>query len=150
MGIMGLMHSYSNRLLLSLLHRRARPLCHRRLSLVLLLSRAGWGGGGAAAAVAAEGDVVSIVGATRRQHLHGVHPGPLSTTRGQGASPCGLSRLPVVSLTRRWPCSLVLHLPAPTPLLRGLHLLAPKLANWIRGPTLEGWLYSSHTWASWA
>ena len=61
-----------------------------------------------AVAVAVAGDVEQVVGATRCCHLHGVHPGHPSTTHGQGASPCGHSRLPVVSLARRRPCSLVL------------------------------------------
>ena len=70
-----------------------------------------------------------IVGATRRCHLHRVHPGHPSTTHGRGASPCGRSRLPVVSLARRRPCSLVLPRGFPPrprgwhpPLLRGLGL----------------------------
>jgi hypothetical protein len=81
------------------------------------------GGGAVAAAVAAEGGVVAVE-ATRHRRLHGVHPGPLSTTRGRGASPCGPFRLPAVRLARRRPCSLVL-LRGFTQRLRGLHLPAP-------------------------
>ena len=48
--------------------------------------------------VAAAGDVVQVVGATRRRHLHRVHPGHPSTTHGQGASPCGRSSPPAAML----------------------------------------------------
>jgi len=65
----------------------------------------GWGGA-VAAAVAVMGDVEQVVGAAR--HLHEVHPGHPSTTHGQGASPCGRSRLPVASLGSRRPWSRVL------------------------------------------
>ena len=90
-------------------------------------SRAERGWGAVVAAVAAEGDVerVLAVGATRRRLLHGPHSGPLSTTRGQGASPCGLSRLLAVSLARRQPSSLVLLRGFPQR-LRGLHLPVPR------------------------
>ncbi|XP_066360927.1 uncharacterized protein [Miscanthus floridulus] len=64
-----------------------------------------------------------LQGATSRPRLHGVQPGPLSTTRGWGASPCGPSRLQVESLAHQWPCSLEL-LRGFTPRLRGLHLPA--------------------------
>jgi len=89
----------------------------------------GGGGGAVAAAVAAEGGVGAagatthrcLQGATSRPRLHGVQPGPLSTTRGWGASPCGPSRLQVESLAHQRPCSLEL-LRGFTPRLRGLHL----------------------------
>ncbi|XP_066380746.1 uncharacterized protein [Miscanthus floridulus] len=91
----------------------------------------GGGGGAVAAAVTAEGGVGAagatthrlLQGATSRPRLHGVQPGPLSTTRGWGASPCGPSRLQVESLAHQWPCSLEL-LRGFTPRLRGLHLPA--------------------------
>ena len=82
----------------------------------------GGGGGDVVADVVAAGDVVQAVGATRCQHLHGLHPGHPFTTHGQGASPCGRSRLPVVSLARRRPCSLVLPRGFP-PRPRGRHPL---------------------------
>ncbi|XP_066391611.1 uncharacterized protein [Miscanthus floridulus] len=89
------------------------------------------GGGAVAAAIAAEGDVGaagatkhrSLPGATSRPRLHGLHPSPLSTTRGRGASPCGPSRLQAESLAHQRPCSLEL-LRGFTPRLRGLHLPA--------------------------
>ena len=66
------------------------------------------GGGPVEAAVAAAEAVVLVVGAPQRRHLHGVHPGHPITPHGQGASPCGRSRLSVASLARRRPCSQVL------------------------------------------
>ncbi|XP_066308036.1 uncharacterized protein [Miscanthus floridulus] len=91
----------------------------------------GGGGGAVASAVAAEGGVGAagatthrcLQGATSRPRLHGVQPGPLSTTCGWGASPCGPSRLQAESLAHQWPCSLEL-LRGFTPRLRGLHLPA--------------------------
>ena len=107
-------------------------------------SRAGLGGA-VADAVAVEGDVVRVlaVGATRRRRLHGVHPSPPSTNRGRGASLCGLSKLPAVSLTRRRPCSLVL-LRGFTLRLRGLHLLAPSPGQSVG--TRRFWLTTSTPW----
>ena len=79
--------------------------------------------------VVAAGDVVQAVGATRCQHLHGLHPGHPFTTHGQGASPCGRSRLPVVSLARRRPCSLVLPHGSPQR-PRGRHLPVGTRQPW--------------------
>ncbi|XP_066374936.1 uncharacterized protein [Miscanthus floridulus] len=63
------------------------------------------------------------VGVLRR--LHGVHPGPPSTTLGQGASPCGPSGLPGASLVHRRPCSLAPS-QSPRSRRRGLHLPGPR------------------------
>ena len=78
-----------------------RPAPPPQSSLLVLFPWAerGWG--------AVAGDVEQVVGAARRRHPHEVHPGHPSATHGQGAYPCGHSRLPVVSLVGRWPCSLV-------------------------------------------
>ena len=105
--------------------------------------RAERGWGAVAAAVAVEGDVVRVLalGVTRRQRLHGAHPDPLSTTRGRGASLCGPSRLPAVSLTRQRPCLLVLLQGFPLR-LRGLHLPAPHLG--LSVGTRRLWLLPHH------
>jgi hypothetical protein len=50
---------------------------------------------------------VVLVAAHRHRDPNRVRLGPLSTTRGQGASPCGRSRGLFPRLVPRWPCSLV-------------------------------------------
>jgi ribosomal protein S18 acetylase RimI-like enzyme len=47
------------------------------------------------------------VAALRHRDPNRVRLGPLFTTRGQGASPCGRSRGLFLRLVPRWPCSLV-------------------------------------------
>ena len=75
--------------------------------------------------------MAQVVGATRSQHLHGVHPGPPSTTRGQGASPYGHSRLLVVSLAHWQPCA-------------GVPPGFPSATPWAAPPGA----YSTSTWAT--
>jgi hypothetical protein len=74
------------RLLSLLLLRHVQPLHPSRPFLVLSpRAERGLGLGAVAATVAAAGDVMQLVEATRRRHLHGVHPGPLSQpVRGKG------------------------------------------------------------------
>jgi hypothetical protein len=74
--------------------------------------RGGGGGGGAVVVVAAVVGVVLVpavvpVAVHRHRDPSRVHLGPLSTNRGQGASPCGRSRGLFLRLVPRWPCSLV-------------------------------------------
>jgi hypothetical protein len=92
------------------------------------------------------------VAALRHRDPNRVHLGPLSTTRGQGASPCDHSRGLFLRLVPRWPCSLVpsrgspRRRGSPPPLHRpGLHRL--PLHRGSRRPLLHhrllhrlGWL----------
>jgi hypothetical protein len=101
--------------------------------------------------------VVAPVATHRRRDPSRVRLGPLSTIRGQGASPCGRSRGQVMRLVPRWPCSLVrsrgsprrqgspspLHRPEPRRLplrRRPRHRLLHRL-GWLVG-TRPPWLPS--------
>jgi hypothetical protein len=75
----------------------------------------------------------------------GGHHGLLFTTCGQGASLCGPTTLPVVSLVHQWPYSLALHLLASPLRLRGLHPPAPHLG--LPAGTRRSWLARSAPWA---
>jgi hypothetical protein len=88
-----------------------------------------------AAVVAAVAVVVLVpavvpVAAHRHRDPSRVRLGPLSTTRGQGASPCGRSRGLVLKLVPRWPCSLVRRRGSPSPLRRP----GPRRLPLHRGP----------------
>jgi hypothetical protein len=93
---------------------------------------------GAVAAVVAVVVVVVVVvvlavvpvATHRRQDPSRVPLGPLSTTRGQGASPCGRSRGQVLRLVPRRPCSLVRSRGSPSPLYRPRH----RCMSLRRGP----------------
>jgi hypothetical protein len=83
----------------------------------------------------------------RRRDPSRVRLGPLSTTRGQGASPCGRSRGPVLRLVPRRPCSLVHNRGSPR--CRGspspLRRPGPRRLPLRRGPRCRllhrpGWL----------
>jgi hypothetical protein len=76
---------------------------------------------GAVVAVAAVVVVVLAVvpvATHRRRDPNRVRLGPVSTTCGQGASPCGRSRGQVLRLVPRRPCSLVRRRGSPSPLRR--------------------------------
>jgi hypothetical protein len=100
-----------------------------------------------AAVVAAVAVVVAVpavvpVATHRRRDPNRVHLGPLTTTRGQGASPCGRSRGQVLRLVPRRPCSLVRSRGSPLPLRRP----GPRRLPLRRGPRRRllhrraGWL----------
>ena len=109
-------------------------------------------GGAVAAAVAAAEAMELVVGAPQHRHLHRVHPGHPTRTHGQGASPCGRSRLPVASLARRRPCSQVLPRGSPqrpggrprSPRPRGL--LHPRPCPGLPAGTRRPWPTPSAPW----
>jgi hypothetical protein len=97
----------------------------------------------------------------RRWDPSRVRLGPLSTTRGQGASPCGRSRGQVLRLVPRWPCSLVhsrgspRHRGSPSPLSRpgsrrlplrrGPRCRLLHRLGWLVGTRPPGCLLDSHS-----
>jgi hypothetical protein len=99
---------------------------------------------GAVVAVAAVVVVVLAVvpvATHRRRDPNKVRLGPVSTTCGQGASPCGRSRGQVLRLVPRRPCSLVRRRGSPSPLRRP----GPRRLPLRRGPRRRllhrpGWL----------
>jgi hypothetical protein len=106
------------------------------------------------AAVVAAVVVVVVVPAVvpvathRRRDPSRVRLGPLSTTRGQGTSPCGRSRGQALRLGPRRPCSLVRSQGSPSPLRRP----GPQHLPLRRGPRHRllhrvGWLVG--TWPPW-
>jgi hypothetical protein len=81
----------------------------------------------------------------------GGHHGPLSRTRGLGASPCGPTTPPGPTRVHRWPCSPE-HLPASSLLRRLLRrgFLPPDLPGLHRGLRAgirRPWLARSAPWA---
>jgi hypothetical protein len=106
----------------------------------------GGGGGVVVAAVVAAVAVVLVVPAAVPVATHQprdpsrVCLGPLSTTRGPGASPCGHSRGQVLRFVPRRPCSLVRSRGSPSPLRRpGLHRLPLRRGPRRRPLLRQGW-----------
>jgi hypothetical protein len=119
------------------LHWRLSPrpvhLLRHSLPLAIVLPGRVWAAGvevaevGAVVVVDAVVDAVAVVVAIpavvpvathRRRDPCRVRLGPLTTTHGQGASPCGRSRGQVLRLVPRRPCSLVRNRGSPSPLRR--------------------------------
>jgi hypothetical protein len=157
-------------------HWRLSPrpvhLLRHSLSLVIVLPGRAWAAGvgvaevgvvvvvaAVVAAVAAVAAVVvpAVVLVATHRRPNRVRLGPLSTTRGQGASPCGRSRGLVLRLVPHRPCSLVRHRGSPRrrgspsplrrpgpprlPLRRGPHRRLLHRPGWLVG-TRPPWLPS--------
>jgi hypothetical protein len=149
--------SSSSSTALAAITRPVHLLCHTLPLALIHPGRAGAVGvevadAGAVAIAAVVAVVVVVVPAVvpvaphRRRDPSRVRLGPLFTTRGQGASPCGCSRGQVLRRVPRRPCSLVRSQGSPWPLCRpGPRHLPPCLGPCRRLLHRPGWLVGTRS-----